>query len=58
MTFAPVHIMKARTKSEPGSERVVAEVVLSDDVRVRVREGADMGQVTLLVRALAGGVGC
>jgi transposase-like protein len=58
ITFAPVHIMKARTKVEHGSERVIAELVLSSDVRVRVLAGADMVQVALLARALAGGVGC
>ena len=58
MTFAPVHIMKAAPQAEHDSERVIAEVVLSRDVCIRVLNGADMGQVALLLRALAGGVAC
>lgn len=58
ITFAPVHIMKARTKAEIGSERVIAEVVLGSALRVRVLEGANMDQVTVLVRGLAGVGAC
>ena len=55
--FAPVHV----TQSQPEavvSERVVAEVIIGPDVKVRVLHGADANQVALLVRALAGGFQC
>jgi len=37
---------------------MVAEVLIGRDVRVRVLDGADMEQVTGLVRALVGGLAC
>lgn len=59
ITFAPVHISKSTTKrGAGGAERVVAEVLLADGVRVRVIEGADTRQVTALVRALSGASAC
>lgn len=59
ITFAPVHISKPSPRTVVvGAERAIAEVVLGGDVRVRVLEGADMSQVSLLVRALAGGGSC
>lgn len=57
ISFAPVHIAKAQVKTVV-VERMLAEVVLGRDVRVRVLDGADVEQVTLLVRALAGGLAC
>ena len=54
VSFAPVHIAKAQ--EAVANERVVAEVLLGREVRVRVLDGADMNQVTQLVRALAGGL--
>lgn len=57
ISFAPVHITKSQAKTVV-LERVVAEVLIGRDVRVRVLDGADMEQVTGLVRALAGGLAC
>jgi transposase-like protein len=59
ITFAPVHISKAAPAALVlAGERAIAEVVVGGDVRVRVLEGADMRQVSLLVRTLAGGGPC
>ena len=57
ISFAPVHITKSETKTVL-VERMLAEVVIGRDVRVRIVDGADLEQVTLLVRALAGGLVC
>jgi hypothetical protein len=57
ITFAPVHITKAPVSAQ-GAERILAEVVIERDVRVRVPVGADVERVTALVRALAQGVSC
>jgi hypothetical protein len=58
ITFAPVHITKAPASAAVDAERVIAEVVLGREVRVRVLDGADTRQVSLLVRALVGGPAC
>lgn len=58
ITFAPVHIAKTQATAVINTERVMAEVVLGREVRVRVLEGADARQVSLLVRALMGGSTC
>jgi len=58
ITFAPVHIAKAPSTAVMNAERVIAEVVLGREVRVRVLEDADARQVSLLVRALMGGSAC
>lgn len=58
ITFAPVHIAKAESTAVMNAERVIAEVVLGREVRVRVLEDADARQVSLLVRALMGGSAC
>jgi transposase-like protein len=58
ITFAPVHIAKAQSSATMNAERVIAEVVLGREVRVRVLEDADTRQVSLLVRALMGGSAC
>lgn len=58
ITFAPVHIAKAQATALVDAERVIAEVVLGREVRVRVFEHADARQVSLLVRALMGGSAC
>ncbi len=58
ITFAPVHLGKAQSTAVIDAERVIAEVVLGREVRVRVFEGADARQVSLLVRALRGGSAC
>jgi transposase-like protein len=57
ISFAPVHITKSQAKTVV-VERMLAEVLIGHDVRVRVVDGADLEQVTLLVRALAGGLAC
>ena len=57
ISFVPVHITKSHAKTVV-LERVVAEVLIGQDLRVRVLDGADMEQVTGLVRALAGGLAC
>ena len=57
ISFAPVHITKSQAKTVV-LEHMIAEVLIGRDVRVRVLDGADMGQVTALVRALAGGLAC
>jgi hypothetical protein len=53
-----LHITKAHASAAVGAERVIAEVVLGREVRVRVLEGADARQVSLLVRAVVGGSTC
>jgi hypothetical protein len=58
ISFAPVHVTKAPATTVVEPERVVAEVVIGRDVRVRVLGGADMDQVSRLVRALAGVASC
>jgi hypothetical protein len=58
ITFAPVHITKPQTSAAVNAEHAIAEVVLGREVRVRVLEGADARQVSLLVRALMGGSTC
>jgi hypothetical protein len=59
ITFAPVHVTTPTTKrGAVAAERVLAEVLLANDVRVRVLEGADTRQVTALVQALSGAVSC
>ena len=58
ITFAPVHIAEAASSAVLNAERVIAEVVLGREVRVRVLESADALQVSLLVRALMGGSAC
>lgn len=58
ITFAPVHIAKTAATAVINAERVMAEVVLGREVRVRVLDGADVRQVSLLVRALMGGTAC
>jgi hypothetical protein len=59
IAFAPVHITKPTPERvAAGAERLVAEVVLANKLRVRVLEDADMHQVTALVRALSGAVSC
>ena len=57
ISFAPVHVTQLQPEAIV-SERVVAEVMIGPDVRVRVLHGADAEQVALLVRALAGGFKC
>jgi hypothetical protein len=57
ITFAPVHVAKAEAKTVLSAERTIAEVVFGR-VCVRVLDGADMTQVSLLVRALAGVSSC
>jgi hypothetical protein len=58
IAFTPVHIKPTSARVALGAERVIAEVVVSNDVRVRALEGADANPVTALVRALSGAVSC
>jgi hypothetical protein len=58
ITFAPVHITKTQASAVVEAERVIAEVVVGREVRVRVLESSDVRQVSLLVRALMGGSAC
>lgn len=58
VTFAPVHVVKDAESKAASSERVIAEVALGHDIRLRVVDGADVEQVARLVRALGGGVTC
>ena len=57
ITFAPVHVAMAQAKTVLSADRTIAEVVLGR-VCVRVLDGADMAQVSLLVHALAGVSSC
>jgi hypothetical protein len=58
ISFAPVHVTKVQATAVMEPERVIAEVLVGRDVRVRVLGGADMDQVSRLVRALSGGASC
>ena len=58
ITFAPVHVTNSTPSTATGSGRVQAEVLLGRELRVRVFEGADVVQVSLLIQALAGGATC
>ena len=58
ITFAPVHVTKSEQSLPITSERVQAEVLLGRELRVRVFEGADVVQVSELIRALAGDATC
>ena len=58
ITFAPVHVAVPTSTTVVNAERVIAEVVLGREVRVRVLENADALQVSHLVRALMGGTAC
>ena len=58
ITFAPVHIAEGASTTVVNAERVIVELVLGRELRVRVLENADARQVSLLVHALMGGSAC
>ena len=58
VSFAPVHIAKRESGTAAGTGRLLLEVGLGADLRVRVYEGGDVLEASRFVRALAGRSGC
>ena len=58
ISFAPVHIAKRETGAAVVAERVLVEVSVGPDLRVRVYDGANVVEASRFVRALAGRSGC
>jgi transposase-like protein len=58
ISFAPVHIAKRETGAAVVAERVLVEVSVGADLRVRVYDGANVVEASRFVRALVGRSGC